>query len=120
MPSFLHNPQVRGYIGSAVILFMIVALLSFLAFYEIPTANNEIFKVIVGMFVGSLSSVIFTLIGKDTEEVSILKAEKEKLVEQNEQLKTRVSHLESMFMQLQSEVITKLSLLADFKTNRNA
>ena len=42
-------------------------------FFEIPETNNDIFKVIVGMLVGSLSVVIYTFIGKNPEEVEMLK-----------------------------------------------
>ena len=43
------DKELRGYIGAGVIFFLVMGLLLFLAFYEIPETNNDIFKVIVGM-----------------------------------------------------------------------
>ena len=53
-----RNKEMRGYIGAATVFAMVMSLLLFLAFKEIPETNNDIFKVIVGMLVGSLSFVL--------------------------------------------------------------
>ena len=68
----LNNKELRGYLGAGVVFFLVMGLLLFLAFVEIPDKNNDIFKVIVGMLVGSLSVVIYTFIGKNPEEVATL------------------------------------------------
>ena len=57
------DKELRGYIGAGIIFFLVMGLLLFLAFFQIPDSNNDIFKVIVGMLVGSLSVVIYTFIG---------------------------------------------------------
>ena len=59
----IKDKDLRGYLGAGIIFFLVMGLLLFLAFYEIPDTNNDIFKVIVGMLVGSLSVVIYTFIG---------------------------------------------------------
>ena len=105
------DKQHRGYAGAALVFIMIIGLLVFLAFYEIPAQNNDAFKLIIGVIVGSLSVVIYTLVGKDPDEVNVLKQENEKLIEQNSQLQSRLNHLEAMFMDLQKSVIDKLSTL---------
>ena len=58
----LQDKELRGYIGAATVFLLVMGLLLFLAFFEIPETNNDIFKVIVGMLVGSLSVVTFTLL----------------------------------------------------------
>ena len=68
------DKELRGYLGSATVFLLVMGLLLFLAFFEIPDTNNDIFKVIVGMLVGSLSLVITTFVGKDPSEVENLKA----------------------------------------------
>ena len=73
------DKELRGYIGAATVFLLVMGLLLFLAFFEIPETNNDIFKVIVGMLVGSLSVVIYTFIGKNPEEVEALKAKNEAL-----------------------------------------
>ena len=73
------DKEMRGYIGAATVFLLVMGLLLFLAFFEIPATNNDIFKVIVGMLVGSLTVVIYTFIGKNPEEVESLKAKNDAL-----------------------------------------
>ena len=87
-----------------------MGLLLFLAFYEIPDTNNDIFKVIVGMLVGSLSVVIYTFIGKNPEEVSELQAKSQSLETKVKQLVEEKDNIEKMLRSLQSDVINKLSV----------
>lgn len=88
-----------------------IGLLVFLAFIEIPSSNNDTFKLIIGMITGSLSVVMYTIVGKDTGEVESLKLENNSLREKNQALSERVDHLEEMFLQLQSQIIDRLSEL---------
>lgn len=107
------NAEMRGYIGAATVFLLVMALLLFLAFYEIPETNNDIFKVIVGMLVGSLSVVIYTFIGKNPEELESLKAKNEALEDKVQQIVEEKDKLENMLREYQSEVIDKLSLSGD-------
>ena len=104
------DKELRGYIGAGVIFFLVMALLLFLAFYEIPETNNDIFKVIVGMLVGSLSVVIYTFIGKNPEEVAELQAKSQSLETKVKQLVEEKNNIEALLRNLQSDVIEKLSV----------
>ena len=105
-----RNKEVRGYIGAATVFAMVMGLLLFLAFKEIPDTNNDIFKVIVGMLVGSLSVVIYTFIGKNPEELESLKAKNEALEDKVNQMVIEKDKLEKLLRDLQTEVIDKLSV----------
>ena len=104
------DKELRGYIGAGIIFFLVIGLLLFLSFYEVPQSNNDIFKVIVGMLVGSLSAVIYTFIGKNPEEVSNLKAKNESLEKQVAQIIDEKDKIEKVLRDLQTEVIDKLSI----------
>ena len=104
------DKELRGYIGAGIIFFLVIGLLLFLSFYEVPQSNNDIFKVIVGMLVGSLSAVIYTFIGKNPEEVSNLKAKNESLEKQVAQIIDEKDKIEKVLRDLQTEVIEKLSI----------
>ena len=106
----MKDKDLRGYIGAGIIFFLVMALLLFLAFYEIPETNNDIFKVIVGMLVGSLSVVIYTFIGKNPEEVAELQAKSQSLETKVKQLVEEKDNIEKMLRSLQSDVISKLSV----------
>lgn len=106
----IKDKELRGYLGAGIIFFLVMGLLLFLAFYEIPDTNNDIFKVIVGMLVGSLSVVIYTFIGKNPEEVSELQAKSQSLETKVKQLVEEKNNIEKMLRSLQSDVINKLSV----------
>jgi len=106
----LTNKELRGYVGSATVFLLVMGLLLFLAFFEIPETNNDIFKVIVGMLVGSLSVVIYTFIGKNPEEVESLRAKNESLEKQLEMVNSDKDKIEKMLRDYQSEVIEKLAI----------
>jgi len=111
--SFLKDKELRGYVGAATVFLLVMGLLLFLAFFEIPDTNNDIFKVIVGMLVGSLSVVIYTFIGKNPEEVESLKAKNEALEDKVSQMVIEKDKLELLLRDLQTEVIDKLSLTGE-------
>ena len=111
--SFLKDKELRGYLGAATVFLLVMGLLLFLAFFEIPDTNNDIFKVIVGMLVGSLSVVIYTFIGKNPEEVESLKAKNEALEDKVSQMLIEKDKLELLLRDLQTEVIDKLSLTGE-------
>ena len=118
----LKDKELRGYIGAATVFLLVMGLLLFLAFFEIPGTNNDIFKVIVGMLVGSLSVVIYTFIGKNPEEVEALKARNEALEDKMASMVVEKDKLEALLRNLQTEVINKLSITGEkfeFKKTKN-
>jgi len=104
------NKELRGYIGAATVFAMVMGLLLFLAFKEIPDTNNDIFKVIVGMLVGSLSVVIYTFIGKNPEEVESLKEKNEALEDKVAGMVIEKDKLEALLRDTQTEIIDKLAV----------
>jgi len=119
MSNPFRNKEMRGYIGSATVFVMVMGLLLFLAFFEIPDTNNDIFKVIVGMLVGSLSVVIYTFIGKNPEEVESLKAKNEALEDKVSSMVIEKDKLEKLLRDLQTEVIDKLAVSGNNFTFKN-
>jgi ABC-type enterochelin transport system permease subunit len=107
------DKELRGYLGAGTVFFLVMGLLLFLAFFEIPQTNNDIFKVIVGMLVGSLSVVIYTFIGKNPEEVANLEAKNEALDAKVKALSAENDKLELMLRDIQSEVIDKLAITGE-------
>jgi hypothetical protein len=107
--------ELRGYLGSMVVFLLVISLLLFLAFIEIPTTNNDVFKLVLGVIAGSLSTVMLTISGRDSSEVENLKIDNQKLIIENIELSKRVDQLESMFRDLQGKVIDKLAILVDKK-----
>ena len=109
----LKDKELRGYLGATTVFLLAMGLLLFLAFFEIPDTNNDIFKVIVGMLVGSLSVVIYTFIGKNPEEVQALKAKNEALEDRVSAMVIEKDKLELLLRDLQTEVIDKLAITGE-------
>lgn len=109
--SWLQSKELRGYIGSWVYILLVFAVIATLSFNEVPAVNKDLITAIIGMLVASLTVVVYTLIGKDDNEVEKLKLHNQSLRKKNEELHKRINHLESMFMELQEKVINKLSIL---------
>ena len=96
--------DLRHYAGAAGIFALVIALLLFLSFNQIPKDNKDIFVSIVGMIVGSLSVVIYAIIGRNPDEVNALKSK-------NESLQSLADQLEKMIIDMQSDIIDKLTIL---------
>tara|TARA_Y100000033_G_scaffold40556_1_gene40607 strand:+ start:126 stop:500 length:375 start_codon:yes stop_codon:yes gene_type:complete len=109
-----YKKDLRHYIGAAGIFLLVIALLLFLSFYQIPRENKDIFVSIIGMIVGSLSVVVYTIIGKNPDEVNSLQKKVESLQSLADQMEKRNDQLENMIIKMQEETIEKLSLMGTF------
>jgi len=107
--------EVRHYAGAAGIFILIVSLLLFLSFVEIPPVNKDLFVAIVGTLVSSLGMVVYTIIGQQPDEVNKLQKKNESLTSINNQMETRNDQLEQMIIDMQKEMIEKLT---DLKINK--
>ena len=102
--------DIRHYAGAAGIFIIVVALLLFLSFNQIPKDNKDLFVSIVGVISGSLSVILFTIIGRNPNEVQELKNANEKLEGQVSQLIQQKDELEGMLIEMQKEIVDKLSI----------
>ena len=103
--------DIRHYVGAAGIFILIVMLLLFLSFIEIPPVNKDLFVAIVGTLVSSLGVVVYTIIGQQPDEVNKLQKKNESLSSVNNQMEVRNDQLEQMIIEMQKEMIEKLSEL---------
>ena len=103
--------DLRHYAGAAGIFILIIFLLLFLSFNEVPPVNKDIFVTVTGMVVGSLSVVIYTIIGRNPDEVDTLTKKVESLEAANYLLIKQKDELENMVITLQENMIDKISIL---------
>ena len=109
--------DLRHYVGAAGIFLLIVFLLLFLSYNEIPPVNKDVFVSVVGMMVGSLSVVMYTIIGKNPEELESLRNKNESLQGSMDMMEIRNDQLESMIIQIQQNIIKNLTVLDDIDTS---
>ena len=107
--SYRNAKDLRHYVGAAGIFLLIIFLLLFLSFNQIPPVNKDVFVSIVGMMVGSMSVVIYTIIGKNPEELEALRSKNESLQATADQMEVRNDQLEEMVINIQNDIIKKLT-----------
>jgi hypothetical protein len=106
----MRKKDLIHYIGAAGIFILVVLLLLYLANNSIPAENKDIFVSITGMIVGSLSVVIYAIIGKNPEEVSALQSKVESQQKHIDMLVQQKDAYEAQIIALQNDIIDKLSL----------
>lgn len=93
------------YSGAAGIFILVILLLLYLANNSIPAENKDIIVSIVGMIVGSLSVVIYAIIGRNPDEVADLTTKVESQQKQIETLVEQKDAYEAQMITLQQEII---------------
>ena len=109
----------RHYIGAAGIFTLIILLLLFLSFIEIPPVNKDLFVAIVGTLVSSLGIVVYVIIGQQPDEVTKLQKKNESLETMSHQMEKRNDQLEAMIIEIQKEIIENLSSLNKCKCGKD-
>tara|TARA_B100000214_G_C23970352_1_gene629796 strand:+ start:2509 stop:2880 length:372 start_codon:yes stop_codon:yes gene_type:complete len=105
-----YAKEIRNYAGALGIFMVVIGLLIFLSYNQIPSENKDLFVSIVGVISGSLSVILFTIIGRNPNEVQELKNANEKLEGQVDQLIRQKDELEGMLIEMQKEIVDKLSI----------
>ena len=104
----MRKKDILHYSGAAGIFLMVILLLLYLANNSIPADNKDIFVSITGMIVGSLSVVIYALIGRNPEEVASLQSKVETQSKHIEMLVQQKDDIEEMLIDLQSSLVENL------------
>jgi|TARA_R110000744_G_scaffold319284_2_gene425598 hypothetical protein len=98
------------YCGAAGIFVLVILMLLYLANNSIPPANKDLVVSIIGVIAGSLSVVIFSLIGKNPDEVAQLQSKTESQQKQIEMLVKQKDELEQMLISLQNSLIDNMTI----------
>jgi len=106
----MKKRDLNHYCGAAGIFLMVVLLLLYLANNSIPSDNKDIFVSITGMIVGSLSVVIYAIIGRNPDEVAKLQSKVESQQKHIDMLVQQKDAYEAQMIALQGDIIDKLSL----------
>jgi predicted urease superfamily metal-dependent hydrolase len=107
----MNRKETLHYVGAAGIFTLIILLLLFLSYVEIPPVNKDLFVAIVGTLVSSLGIVVYVIIGQQPDEVNGLKKKNESLEEVAHQMEKRNDQLEQMIITIQEEMISKLTIM---------
>ena len=101
----MKKKDIVHYSGAAGIFVLVIFLLLYLANNTIPSENKDIIVSIVGMIVGSLSVVIYAIIGRNPDEVADLTSKVESQQKHIDQLVQQKDAYEAQMIALQQEII---------------
>jgi len=97
--NIIGSKDVRQYIASGVFVALIVALMLFLTFIEIPTSNKDLIVSIISMFVGGLGVAMGKLFGDNDAEIDQLRAEMSELRVQYDTVKGQYDSIVRMLVE---------------------
>jgi len=107
----------RSWLASFVFLTLVVGLIFFLTFLEVPDKNKDLITSIIGMIVGSISTVISIFVGRDPDDVKDLKeaiqelnSDRNALIERLRDAQLDKETLRKQLEALQTQVIERLSI----------
>ena len=109
----MKKKDILHYSGAAGIFLLVIFILLYFANNSIPKENKDIIISIVGIIIGSLSVVMYSLIGKNPDEVKDLTAKVESQQKHIEQLVEQKDAYEALMINLQKDIINKLSMAGE-------
>ena len=115
--AIMSSKAIRSWLASFLYLSLVISIIPFLTYVEIPEKNKDLLVSIVGMLVGSLGAVIAIFTGRDPDDVADLKKKIEELNDDRSTLIARLRDaqidketLRRQHEHLQNQVIEKLSV----------
>jgi len=96
--SIIASKDIRQYIAAGLFVALVVSLMLFLTFIEIPTGNKDLIVSIISMFVGGLGVAMGKLFGDTDAEMDKMRAELETLKIEHGVVKDQYDKIVSMLI----------------------
>jgi hypothetical protein len=107
----MQNEKLRHYLGAIGVFLLVIFLLMFLAFNEIPAKNKDIFVSTVGVITGTIGAIIAVIVGRDPDRENALAKKVDSQADQIDFLIKQKDELESMLIKIQESLIDNMSIL---------
>lgn len=106
----MNNEKLRHYAGAIGVFVLIICLMMFLAYKEIPTTNKDIWVSVLGMIVGSIGAIIAVIVGRDPDREQSLQKEVDSQKTKIDFLIKQKDELESMLIKMQESLIDNMTI----------
>ena len=73
MPSNGVAKDIRHYVGSLIVFFLVIIILYYLTKYTIPEQNSQIVNTLIGMIAASIAMVIASITGRNPDDLEAAK-----------------------------------------------
>jgi hypothetical protein len=108
MPTNGVAKDIRHYIGSLIVFFLVVLILYYLTKYNIPEQNSQIVNTLIGMIAASIAMVIASITGRNPDDLESAKKKISNLEMKIEMLVQAKDMLENMLIKVQDDTIDRL------------
>lgn len=106
----MNNEKLRHYAGAIGVFVLIICLMMFLAYKEIPSTNKDIWVSVLGMIVGSIGAIIAVIVGRDPDRETQLQKKVDSQTTQIDFLIKQKDELEGMLIKLQESLIDNMTI----------
>lgn len=110
MPSNGVAKDIRHYVGSLIVFFLVIVILYYLTKYTIPEQNSQIVNTLIGMIAASIAMVIASITGRNPDDLEAAKKKISNLEMKIEMLVQSKDMLENMLIKVQDDTIDRLLL----------
>ena len=110
-----NNKNVRSYIGAIFVILICFAIVLSLIFLPIPAENKDIITLVAGAFITGTVMSISVITGNTETEMEEAKRDADFCKQKLEALATELENTKQLLVQLQTDVIKELSILANRK-----
>ena len=110
MPSNGVAKDIRHYVGSLIVFFLVIVILYYLTKYTIPEQNSQIVNTLIGMIAASIAMVIASITGRNPDDLEAAKKKISNLEMKIEMLVQAKDMLENMLIKVQDDTIDRLLL----------
>tara|TARA_B100000900_G_scaffold350883_1_gene317667 strand:+ start:19283 stop:19666 length:384 start_codon:yes stop_codon:yes gene_type:complete len=110
MPSNGVAKDIRHYVGSLIVFFLVIIILYYLTKYTIPQQNAQIVNTLIGMIAASVAMVIASITGRNPDDLEAARKKISNLEMKIEMLVQSKDMLESMLIKVQDDTIDRLLL----------
>ncbi len=108
MPTNGVAKDIRHYVGSLIVFFLVVLILYYLTKYTIPSDNAQIVNTLIGMIAASIAMVIASITGRNPDDLEAAKKKISNLEMKIEMLVQAKDMLENMLIKVQDDTIDRL------------
>lgn len=110
MPTNGVAKDIRHYVGSLIVFFLVIIILYYLTKYNIPEQNSQIVNTLIGMIAASIAMVIASITGRNPDDLEAAKKKISNLETKIEMLVQAKDTLEGMLIKVQDDTIDRLLL----------
>ena len=108
--SFLKNKDTRTYVASGIFLLLVIMLMLFLTFIEIPSSNKDLIVSIISMLVWGTGVAMWNLFWAPDEELELVRKELAILQKSYNRLDSKYTTLKSEYDRITEMLVNRIEL----------